>query len=203
VSATSIKVLGISGSPRRKATDFAVNEALAYARDEFGAAVDYFTLHAKSIKPCRHCDYCVRTKNGCVLKDDVVEVYPKMRWADAWILGSPVYQGQISGQLKTLLDRCRALVAQDPKVLRNKVGMGIAIGGDRSGGQEPALQAMIDFYIINEMIPVGGGSFGANLGAALWSKDEGKAGVMADEGGLAGMRRTVARLVDVTRLLHP
>jgi len=202
MSETAIKVLGISGSPRLKSTDYAVNEALAYARDRYDVAVDYFSVHGKSIMLCRHCDYCVKKKNGCVLSDDMAELYPKMRWADAWILGSPVYQGQISGQLKTVLDRCRALVAQDPRILRNKVGMGVAIGGDRNGGQEPALQSMIDFYVINDMIPVGGGSFGANLGAAVWSKDKGREGVRTDEVGLTAVRRSVDRLVDVARLLH-
>jgi len=36
---------------------------------------------------------------------------------------------------------------------------------------------LVDFYLINEMVPVGGGAFGANLGATFWSKDKGAAGV--------------------------
>ncbi|HEY5113214.1 MAG TPA: flavodoxin family protein, partial [Coriobacteriia bacterium] len=111
-------------------------------------------------------------------------------------------QGQVSGQMKTVLDRCRAPVARDPQAFRNKVGMGICIGGDRSGGQEPSLQSLIDFYIINQMIPVGGGSFGANLGAAVWSRDKGVEGVKADAEGSAAAHRVVDRLVDVACLLH-
>ena len=149
-----------------------------------------------------HCDYCIRKKQGCILDDAMGELHEKMLRADAWILGSPVYQGQVSGQMKTVLDRCRAVVARDPHAFRNKVGMGICIGGDRSGGQEPSLQSLIDFYLINQMIPVGGGSFGANLGAAVWSRDKGVEGVKADEEGSAAARRVVDRLVDVARLLH-
>jgi hypothetical protein len=52
------------------------------------------------------------------------------------------------------------------------------------------------------MIPVGGGSFGANLGAAIWSRDKGVEGVKADEEGSAAVHRVVDRLVDVARLLH-
>lgn len=200
---TEIKLLGVSGSSRRKATDFAVNEALRYAHERHGVTVDYFSAHRKSIGFCVHCDACVRKKQGCAFKDDMEELYPKLEWADAWILGSPVYQGHISGQLKTLLDRCRAVVARDPQALRGKAGAGIAVGGDRNGGQEPTLQAMIDFYLINQMIPVAGGSFGANLGAAVWSHDQGAAGVQADAEGMAAIHRVVDRLVDVTRqLLH-
>ncbi|MFH0916477.1 MAG: flavodoxin family protein [bacterium] len=197
-----MKLLGISGSPRLQSTDFAVREALSYAHERHGVDVDYFSVHRKSIGFCIHCDYCVKKKRGCYFKDDMLEVYPKMQWADAWVLGSPAYQGQISGQLKAVLDRCRALVAQDPKVFRNKVGMGISVGGDRNGGQEHVLHSMIDFFLINEMIPVGGGSFGANLGGALWSKDKGKEGTRADEEGMMAVRRVVDRLVDVTRVLN-
>jgi multimeric flavodoxin WrbA len=199
MSQGAVRVLGISGSPRFESTHYAVNEALAYARDHHGAEVDYFSVRRKKIGFCVHCDYCVRKREGCARKDDMFELYPKMIWADGWILGSPCYQGHMSAQLKAVLDRCRALVAQDPKVFRNKVGMGIAVGGDRTGGQEPVLQGMIDFYLINEMLPVGGGSFGANIGGALWSRDQGAAGAEADADGLASVRRSVDRLIDVAR----
>lgn len=74
-------------------------------------------------------------KEGCIQKDDVQEIYPKLEWANTWVLGSPVYQGQISGQLKAILDRCRAVVAKNPKVFENKVGAAIAVGGDRNGAR--------------------------------------------------------------------
>jgi multimeric flavodoxin WrbA len=201
MSKTSITLLGISGSPRLKSTHYVVNEALDYARDRHGVATEYFSVHAKAIGFCTHCDFCIRKRQGCILDDAMGELYEKMLTADAWILGSPVYQGQVSGQIKAVLDRCRALVARDAHAFRNKVGMGICIGGDRNGGQEPSLQALIDFYIINEMIPVGGGSFGANLGAAVWSRDKGAEGVKADEAGMAAVRRVVDRLCEVTRLV--
>ncbi len=197
-----VRVLGICGSPRLESTDYAVHEALTYAQEHHGAAVEYFSARRKVVKFCRHCDYCIRKQQGCVQKDDLVELYPKMQWANAWILGSPCYQGQITAQLKAILDRCRALVAQNPKVFQNKVGAGIAVGGDRAGGQEHVLHSMIDFYLINEMIPVGGGSFGANLGATLWSKDQGAEGAKTDKEGLASIRRVVDRMVGVVRLLN-
>jgi multimeric flavodoxin WrbA len=202
VGKTGITLLGISGSPRLKSTHYAVNEALDYARDRYEVETEYFSVHTRAIGFCTHCDYCIRKKLGCIQDDAMGELYEKMVRADAWILGSPVYQGHVSGQLKTVLDRCRAVVARDPQVFRNKVGMGICVGGDRNGGQEPSLQSLIDFYIINQMIPVGGGSFGANLGAALWSRDKGVEGVKADDEGIAAVHRVVDRLVDVARLVH-
>src|SRR5574344_1296466 len=90
---------------------------------------------------------------------------------------------------------------QNPKVFLNKVGMGIADGGDRIGGQELAIQAILNFYVINEMIPVGGGSFGANLGGTFWSKDKGEEGVSEDSEGMRSLRRTLKKLVQTTLLV--
>ncbi len=61
------------------------------------------------------------------------------------------------------------------------------------GGQEPAIQTILNFYVINEMIPVGGGSFGANLGGTFWSKDKGAEGVSEDSEGMRSLRRTLKK----------
>lgn len=196
-----LKLIGISGSPRIASTDYAVRSALGYAEEKYGIETDYFSVNKKQINFCIHCDYCVRKKQGCVHKDDMNELYPKLEWADAWILGSPVYQGAISGQLKTVLDRLRASVARKKDIFACKAGAGIAVGGDRVGGQEPVLKTIIDFYIINEMIPVGGGSFGANLGATMWSKDKKAEGAEADSEGTKTIHRTVDRLIKVAMLI--
>ena len=197
-----IRILGISGSPRNMATDFLVQEALRIAKEKYGAETDYFSSKGKKLNFCIHCDFCIRKKEGCIHKDDIAaELYDKMIWADAWIIGTPVYQGTVSAQTKTIMDRCRAVVAKDPKVFLNKVGMGIADGGDRIGGQEHAIQTIHNFYIINEMIPVGGGSFGANLGGTFWSKDKGAEGVSEDSEGMRSLRRTLKRLIQTAQLV--
>ncbi|WP_440956465.1 flavodoxin family protein [Methanosarcina sp. Mfa9] len=202
VESESIKILGISGSPRKMATDYLVQEALRIAREKYNAETDYFSAKGKKLNFCIHCDYCVKKREGCVHKDDIsAELYEKMMWADAWIIGTPVYQGTISAQTKTIMDRVRAVVAKDPKVFLNKVGMGIADGGDRVGGQEPALQTIHNFYIINEMIPVGGGSFGANLGATFWSRDKGEEGVSEDSEGMRSLRKTMKKFIQTTQLV--
>jgi len=197
-----IKILGISGSPRNMATDFLVREALQITKQKYGAETDYFSSKGKKLNFCIHCDFCVRTKEGCVHKDDIsAELYDKMIWADAWIIGTPVYQGTVSAQTKTIMDRCRAIVARDQKIFLNKVGMGIADGGDRIGGQEPAIQTILNFYVINEMIPIGGGSFGANLGGTFWSKDNGAEGVSEDLEGMKSLRKTLKKLIQTTQMV--
>ena len=197
----NIKLFGISGSPRKASTDYIVREALRHAGEMYSADTEYFSAMGKKINFCIHCDYCIRNKNGCVHKDDMQAVYEKLKWADAIIIGTPVYQGMLSAQTKAIMDRCRAIAAQDLHFIQNKPGAALAVGGDRIGGQEPSIQAILNFYVINEAFPVGGGSFGANLGGAFWSKDRGSEGAREDEEGMKSMRKTVDRLMKTTIML--
>lgn len=189
-------LLGICGSPRKEGTEFAVRYALSYATEKFGFKTEFWTVRAKKIGFCMHCDYCIREKKGCILKDDVQDLYPKLVKAKFLILGTPMFQGNVSGQLKTVMDRCRGLVAQNPDVFKNKIGMALAVGGDRSGGQEIAIRTILDFYQQNHIISVSGGAFGANLGASLWTRDSGKEGVEKDEEGLRTIRKVIKRLAE-------
>nr|QNO47528.1 iron-sulfur flavoprotein [Methanosarcinales archaeon ANME-2c ERB4] len=197
----TINLLGISGSPRLASTDQVVKDALDYASQKHGAQTEYITLHKRTIGFCTHCDFCVRKREGCIQKDGMEEIYKKLLWADAVLIGTPVYQGNLSGQTKTMLDRFRALVSKDPAALRNKAGAAAAVGGDRIGGQELAIRSILDFYVISEMIPVGGGSFGANLGGTFWSRDKGAEGVSTDADGIRSMRRTIDRLISVSGMV--
>ncbi len=196
-----IRLLGISGSPRRASTDFVVREALNYAVNEFNVQTDYFPLQNKNINFCRHCDHCIREKQGCIQKDDMLAAYAKIEKADAFLIGTPVYNGSVSGQLKTFFDRCRALVAANSNALKNKVGAGVAVGGDRLGGQELALLTIHSFYLANKMIPTSGGAFGANLGGTVWSRDLGRQGAREDSEGLKTVRKTVNRLLELATTL--
>ncbi len=189
-------LLGICGSPRKQGTEYAIQYALNFAAERFGFETEFWTVRNKGIKFCLHCDYCIREKKGCVNKDDMDELYSKLEEAKFLLLGTPVFQGNLSGQLKTVLDRCRALVAKDPNVFKNKFGAALAVGGDRSGGQEIAIRSILDFYQQNHILTLSGGAFGANLGASLWSRDLGKNGIEKDEEGLRAIRKIIKRLVE-------
>ena len=189
-------LLGICGSPRKQGTDFAVQYALNYAAEKFSFEIEYWTVRGKEIKFCTHCDYCIREKKGCINEDDISELYTKLEESKFLLLGTPVFQGTMSGQLKTILDRCRGLVAKNPNVFKNKYGLALAVGGDRNGGQEIAIRNILDFYQQNHVISVSGGAFGGNLGASLWSRDKGKQGVQNDEEGLRTIRKVIKRLAE-------
>ena len=186
-------ILGICGSPRKMATDHVLGEALKML-EERGFQTALFSVRGKNISPCKHCDYCLKNIE-CVVKDDMYQLYPLFREAEGFVIATPVYNGGLSAQTKVVIDRTRATLAADPKALRGKPSMAIAVGGDRMGGQELAIQQIHTFYILNGMMPISGGFFGANLGATFWSKDT-LEGVKEDLEGFRSLRKTVKKFAE-------
>jgi multimeric flavodoxin WrbA len=187
-------IVGICGSPRQQATDYVLNQALRMLED-LGFETSFFTVSGRRIGFCTHCDYCLKNKE-CALKDDMPDLQALLNNAQGIIIATPVYNGGVSAQTKAIMDRCRAAVASDRNFFKHKIGMAIAAGGDRSGGQELALQQIITFYILNGIIPVSGGFFGANLGATFWTKDT-LEGVKQDEEGFRSLRKTIKRFAEL------
>jgi multimeric flavodoxin WrbA len=157
--------------------------------EEDGFECKMFVCQSKSIRPCMHCDYCLENRK-CIIEDDMGEVYENLRRADGIILATPVQSGGISSNLSAIMDRTRALEAVDYNLLRGKIGMSIAVGGDRTGGQDFAHLKNISYFMIHGIIPVSGGPFGSNLGASFWSKDS-LDGIKNDDYGWESLNRTL------------
>jgi multimeric flavodoxin WrbA len=183
-------IVGICGSPRKQATEHVLKDALMMLSEE-GFETRFFTVRGKHIEFCTHCDYCLEHKE-CVFKDDMKEVYSLLKEAKGIIFATPVYNGGISAQTKAIMDRCRAAVASDHNFFKHKVGIGIALGGDRVGGQEAALSQILTFYVLNGIVPISGGFFGANLGATFWTKDTLEV-EKQDEEGFRSLRKTIKK----------
>ena len=93
--------------------------------------------------------------------------------ADAVIVGSPVYFGNVSGEVKTFLDNwfLKFGVFRDAK-MRNKVGAAFVTGAAISNGKETAMQSIHAALIMNQMVIVSaGGAFGAYGASATTGPD--------------------------------
>ena len=191
-----MKIVGICGSPRDGASEYLLKLALSKLEQDEEFECEFLTVRGRSISPCIHCDDCVESHGKCSIDDDMDEIYDALREADGIIMASPVHFGGISAQLKAVIDRCQALIMEDLDMFKNKVGISIVVGGDRAGGQELAIQQINTFYLLNKIIPLSGGSFGANLGACLWSQDGGAEGVKQDEYGLKTLNMTIENFKD-------
>jgi len=161
-----MKVLGINGSHRKESTTkFFLERALAVCQKE-GLETEVTELYDKRLEYCRHCNHCRDNPGECSIKDDVPGIFQKMRESDAIILASPTYFASVSGKIKTLMDRSITL-RRDNYALKNKIGGGITIGASRNGGQELALNQIINFFLLQEMLPVADKTT-AHFGGIAW-----------------------------------
>lgn len=191
-----MKIFGICGSPRSNTTEYVIKNALDKLENK-GFDCELFSCTGKTIKPCMHCDYCLENKK-CIIEDDMLEVYENLNEADGIILATSVQSGGISSNLAAIMDRTRALEAVDYNLLRGKIGMSIAVGGDRTGGQDFAHLKNITYFMIHGIIPVSGGPFGSNLGASFWSNDS-LDDIKNDEYGMDSLDRTLVEFENFLR----
>jgi multimeric flavodoxin WrbA len=114
-------VLIFMGSPRRYGNSATLAQQVAQGADVAGADVECFYLHGMEIHPCTACDKCHEdTASDCVIDDDMRELYPKLRRADAIVIASPIYWFTMSAQTKLLIDRWYALGGPQGYALRGK-----------------------------------------------------------------------------------
>ena len=165
------KILGISGSPRKKGnTAVLVNQALQGAMTVEDVETEFVNFASKKINPCNVCNICFKEDRCPFDDDDFNEINHKMDGADGIILGSPVYFGTVSAQCKAFMDRCyynsnRAFMEKRREPLNLKVGGAIAVAAGRHAGQETTLQAIVTYFIQCDMLPVGMVSPHTQLGA--------------------------------------
>jgi multimeric flavodoxin WrbA len=161
-----VLVLGIAGSPRLNGnTAHAVQRALEVVAGE-GLETELITLADKNIGFCTGC-YACRATHTCVIDDDMPAIYEALRRCDGLILGSPVYMGLVSAQLKAFMDRTILFRLGGPFELSGKVGAGIACGAFRNGGQERVLQDIHTFLLQQDMYVVSDGQPFSHFGAAI------------------------------------
>ena len=117
-----MKILGLSGSPRKDGnTDAMVVMTLEGAR-QAGAETSFFNLSQLNIMGCQGCLYC-RTKPGCAIKDDMSKLYKEIEDADAVVIGSPVYMFQMTSQTKAFMDRLFPFLNPDFSSKINKAAL--------------------------------------------------------------------------------
>ena len=103
-----MKILGVSGSPRKGNTEWMLSKLLETAAQS-GAEVELLLLRKMDVRMCHGCLTCEEggseRKGICKIKDDMTEIYPKLLAADTIVLATPGYFEMLSGLLKNFLDR--------------------------------------------------------------------------------------------------
>lgn len=104
-----MKVLGFNGSPRKNGnTAIVLNHALEGAASK-GAETELVNLYDLNYKGCISCFACKRiggkSYGKCALNDELTAVLKKVDEADAIILGSPIYLGVVTGEMRSFMER--------------------------------------------------------------------------------------------------
>jgi len=101
-------IVAINGSPHagRGNTSMMI-EMLRGPLSEEGFNLETINLCEKEIDYCYGCAFCLE-KGKCWIEDDHRSIVNKLLSADGIILGSPVYFSNVTGQMKTFLDRSLA-----------------------------------------------------------------------------------------------
>lgn len=133
-----MKTLIFNGSPRKNGeTMKLIQEFLSEAPEE----VTVIHAYDASIKACIDCRYCYR-HSGCAIKDDMQAVYKAIEEADCILIASPVYFGELSGQMLAQFSRLQTYfsaryIRKEEPVPKKKTG-GILLTAGSFGPREKA-----------------------------------------------------------------
>lgn len=104
-----MKIIAFNGSPRKEwNTATLLKKALEGAASK-GAQIELINLYDLNYKGCYSCFAC-KEKNGasygkCPIKDDLLPIFKKIETADSIIFGSPIYFSEITGEMRSFLER--------------------------------------------------------------------------------------------------
>jgi multimeric flavodoxin WrbA len=108
------KVLIISTSLRNGSNSELLAKEFEKGAKEAGNDVEFISLRGKNFTFCKGCFACQK-RGRCVINDDANEIVDKMCESDVIVWATPIYYYEMSGQMKTLIDRANSLYARDYK----------------------------------------------------------------------------------------
>ena len=148
-------IIGLNGSPHREGnTAYLLKTALQAAEEEGGTTE---IIYCQEVMQRMKIPFCVACESPCYGRcyegEEYEQIMEKLASADGLLLGSPVYFGTVSAQLKSFWDKTRKL--RTYKSLLNVVGGAIAVGRARFGGQEVTAKTLHSQMLIQGMTIVG------------------------------------------------
>ena len=176
-----MKVVAFCGSGRKRGNTYLLQQAVLAPLADAGAETEIIELAGNEIRGCMSCFVCYLQKDGtCVLKKDIVnDCLAKMAAADAILLGSPTYFGDVTSEMKALIDRCGMVSQANGSMLQRKIGA--AVVAVRRAGAVHTMDTMNHFFLLNKMIIVGSDSWNVGIGPEIGE-------VVDDEEGMKNMR---------------
>ncbi len=104
-----MKVIAVNGSPRKNWNTATLLRKALDGAQSMGAQTEFVHLYDLNYKGCISCFDCKRKNGGhaghCAMKDGLTDVLERILESDALLLGSPIYFGDITGEMRCFLER--------------------------------------------------------------------------------------------------
>ena len=129
-----MKVLGISGSPRKEKQS-GVRQLVETVLEATNLDYDLVSLRKMNISGCIACLGCVKD-NVCKVEDDLQQLREKIVAADGFVIGAPNYYSGLNAITHALFERWFQFRHQEGDLLWGKLGVAVGVGGTE--GHYPA-----------------------------------------------------------------
>ena len=141
-----MKALLINGSPRAKGCTYTALTELKNTLESEGIEVELIHVGNRAIRGCIACRKCHET-GKCVFEDAVNEVAPKLKAADAFVIGAPVYFASPAGGAISFMDRLFFSTLADDKTMK----VGSAVTTCRRGGNTASFDVLNKYFTMTGM----------------------------------------------------
>ena len=142
----SKKVDIVSSTPRRGGNSQILADEFARGAKEAGHTVVSVNIRELDLKFCIGCLYC-QSHDKCALTDSMNSLYGDVQSADVLVFATPIYYYEMSGQLKTFLDRLNPLYPRENRFKDVYLLATAADGGDSAmDGAIKGIQGWIDCF---------------------------------------------------------
>ena len=147
-----MKVVAFNGSPKKEGNTYHAIKLVADELEKEGIETEIVNIGNRKIRGCMGCNKCRENMDEkCIFDDDAVnEMIQKLKDVDGVILGTPVHYTDMSGTMKSFLDRLFYVNGANGNFLRHKVGVSV-VAVRRSGGLT-ALNQLNSYLNYSEMI---------------------------------------------------
>ncbi len=190
-----MKVTAFNGSPKPNGN---TAQSLRIVLDELeseGIEIELVQLGGRKVFGCLDCGMCAKNRDGlCARKDDDMnDMLDRLYKSDGILIGSPTYYGNVTSEVKSLIDRAGIVSGANGGLLRHKAGA--AVIAVRRGGAVAVYSAINNFFAITEMIIPGSTywnfMFGLNPGD-----------VLSDEEGTRNMKNLAHNMAWLLKKIH-
>jgi multimeric flavodoxin WrbA len=191
-----MKVVAVCGSPRKGGN---TEKALIFLLDQLkekGVETQLILTAGKQMGGCLACQKCKKKQDGrCYGRDDDVNpMIEECLAADAILLGSPVYFGSATAEIKCLIDRLGYSSRASGSTLKRKIGGAVVVA--RRAGQNFTFAQIAYFFSIMGMVQVG-----SSYWNILFGKEKGDA--LNDQEGMETLQQYAENLYWALTSLKP